>query len=289
MSQDKNTGPQTTSMIIEAARKTVSSSLVQNSTSVPPKNPNITDSDHSSKDTRDSPKQSLETRRKDHGDSHNQLRVGHEEKSQKSRIDKEVVTTGTVGVKTISQESDAAHVSGSGALHNTDSIVKHDAQSDAIQDSGSGSGSGRLQDESEVKSGAAADSKIGSTDKEKGGRVHGTETSVTHGLKDSFSRRQGSDVTQKPKDVVIFGPQSDVKHVHENVSANPSQDINTSTERPSHAPESHKPSRQLKVSSSRSPIKPSHAQLDNSQQHNIAHTSDGKNGNLSPNLFLLLL
>ena len=272
---------------IKRPRNTTSSSLSNTSTSVTPAPPAKTVSDHSPKSTRESPKRSTEFSRKVY--SPVESRVGRKGKSENSKV----VSSGAVGMQIHHKKSDVTHTSGSGASHNTDSKIKHDTDNDTLHDSGSGSG--MPHGESEPESHTTNDLVTGVTSgptrdvTKKQDGSHGNESSVAHVPNNGVLHHSESDSPQKSKGIVIFGPRSDVKHDPEGALTKPSYATDITTERSTHARNSRKLSRQLKVSSTRLAKKPSLTSKNDGRPHNTASSTEDRIGNLSLLLLMIML
>ena len=225
------------------------------------------------------------------------------ENLEKAKIDKVVITQVVKTTNPHHEESNRVHSSGNMEALNADNKFKLVAES--AKTDGSGSGSGVSPEENDPtrdserhatngqEGGVTIDPKSGLTNERKGDRI---PSSVTHDAEDKRNQNDGakhspqSEVTQNPKGILIFGPDSDVIHDPESVSDNSSQVINITTERSTHDSGSHKlTSQSVKMSSRRSQKKPSHVGLNDTKRYTAAPAADRKHGELSLLDFLFLI
>ena len=231
------------------------------------------------------------------------------ENFEKAKIDNKVITKATKTTEIHDEESNKENSSGNMEALNVDNKLKVVAESAKID--GSGSGSGVSPKENDLtrdperhaangqEGGVTIDTKNGLTNKKKGDRMYDLKSSVIYDPEDesnvipkqddSAKHSPQGEVAQNPKGVLIFGPESDVRHDPKSVLDNSSQVINITFEHSTRNSGSHKLTREpVKISSRTSEKKPGPVDLDDTKRYSSAPATAGKHGELSLLVFLLV-
>jgi len=228
---------------------------------------------------------------------------------KKENLEKaKIITKATKTTEIHDEENNKENSSGNMEALNVDNKLKLVAESAKFD--GSGSGSGVSPKENDLtrdperhaangqEGGVTIDTKNGLTNKKKGDRMYDFKSSVTYDPEDESNviakqddgakHSPQGEVTQNPKGVLIFGPESDVRHDPKSVLDNSSQVIKITFEHSTRNSGSHKLTREpVKISSRTSEKKPGRVDLDDTKRYSSATATAGKHGELS--LLVLLL